>query len=133
MPLPLAVTRSQHHFPYNVGILREGIVRNGLGEFERHVLLAVHHLHGQGYAVSIADEVKRRSGKDVSLGAVYATADRLENKGSVSSKLGGPTRERGGKPKRFYQVTAPGLLALSKARDADTRMWADTSIVGAPA
>ena len=103
------------------------------GVFQRHVLLAVHQLQGRGYAVSIADEVGRRAGKAVNLGAVYGTLDRLEAKGFISSKLGERTPERGGKPKRFYQLTAPGVLALTQARDADTRMWADVSSAGRPA
>ena len=64
---------------------------------------------------------------------VYATLDRLEIKGFISSKLGERTPERGGKPKRFYQLTAPGLLALTQARDADIKMWADVSLAGRPA
>jgi DNA-binding PadR family transcriptional regulator len=107
------------------------MARDGLGEFEQHVLLVILYLRGQGYAVSIADEMQRRSGKSVNLGAVYATVDRLEKKGFVTSSLGDPTPERGGKPKRFYQVKAPGLLALSKAREANIRMWADAPLLGA--
>jgi PadR family transcriptional regulator, regulatory protein PadR len=53
------------------------VSRDGLGEFEWNVLLVIHHLQGRGYAVSIADEIEHRSGKSVSLGAVYATVDRL--------------------------------------------------------
>lgn len=107
--------------------------RTGLGEFERRVLLTIHHLQGQGYAVSIADDLERRSGKPVTLGAVYATVDRLEKKGLVLSRLGEATPERGGKAKRFYQLKAPGLVALSEAREADARMWADAPPLGARA
>jgi PadR family transcriptional regulator PadR len=109
------------------------VSRDGVGDLELRVLLVIHHLRGQGYAVSIADEIQQRSGKSVSLGAIYGTVDRLEKKGLVSSELGAPTPERGGKPKRFYKVSAPGLLALSKAREVDARMWADAPPLGAPA
>jgi PadR family transcriptional regulator, regulatory protein PadR len=95
-----------------------------LGDFERHVLLAIVHLRGKGYAVSIADEIKNRTGKSRSFGAIYATADRLEKKGFVSSRLGEPTPERGGKPKRFYQIAAPGQRALTAVRAIDDQMWA---------
>lgn len=78
-------------------------MRHGLGEFELRVLLVINQLRGQGYAVSIADEIQQRAGKSISLGAVYATVDRLEKKRLVSSKLGEPTPERGGKPKRFMR------------------------------
>lgn len=99
--------------------------RDGLGELERRVLLAIVHLHGQGYAVSIGDEMKTRFGRSVSLGAIYATVDRMERKGLISSRLGEPTPERGGKPKRFYRIEAPGHRALSDARDAEARLWTD--------
>jgi PadR family transcriptional regulator, regulatory protein PadR len=107
--------------------------RSGLGEFEQRVLLTIHHLQGQGYAVSIADELERLSGRKVTLGAVYATVDRLEKKGLVSSRLGDPTPERGGRAKRFYRLTTPGVLALSAAQEAQSRMWAGVPPLGAPA
>jgi DNA-binding PadR family transcriptional regulator len=96
------------------------------------VLLVIHHLRGHGYAVSIVDEIEQRSRKSASLGAVYATVDRLEKKGLASSRLGESTPERGGKPKRYYEVTALGLLALSKAREANIRLWADAPLLGVP-
>jgi PadR family transcriptional regulator len=104
--------------------------RSFVGEFERCVLLGTHRLQGQGYAVSITDEIERRLGKAVSLGAVYATLDRLERKGFVSSKLGDPTPERGGRPKRFYQLSAPGLRALDEARDMNIRIWREPAASG---
>jgi DNA-binding PadR family transcriptional regulator len=101
-----------------------------LGDFERLVLLAIVHLRGQGYAVSLADEIKSRTGKSRSLGAIYATVDRLEKKGFVTSRLGGATPERGGKPKRFYQIAAPGQRALTAVRAMDDRMWAGVDPLG---
>ena len=99
--------------------------RARIGDFEQCVLLAIFHLRGRGYAVSITDEIERRTGKKVSLGAVYATVDRLDRKGFISSSLGEPTPERGGKPKRFYKIEAPGQRALHAARQIDSRMWED--------
>jgi PadR family transcriptional regulator PadR len=93
-----------------------------LGEFERRVLLAVIHLQGRGYGVSITGEIARRTGEPVSFGAVYATLDRLQKKGLITSELGEPTPERGGKPKRFYRVEAPGNRALLDAEAASERM-----------
>jgi PadR family transcriptional regulator len=104
-----------------------------LGELERSVLVAIVHLQGQGYAVSIADETSRRLNKAVSLGAIYGTTDRLEKKGFISSRLGDPTPERGGKPKRLYRIEAPGELALSEVRQRDKRIWAGISPLGEPA
>ena len=101
-----------------------------MGELERSVLVAIIHLQGRGYAVSIADETSRRLNKSVSLGAIYGTTDRLEKKGFISSRLGDPTAERGGKPKRLYRIEAPGERALSEIRQRDRRFWADVSPLG---
>jgi PadR family transcriptional regulator PadR len=97
--------------------------RDHIGDFERRVLMAVLHLQGEGYAVSIADEITERFGRSVSLGAIYATVDRLEKKGFVSSLLGDPTPQRGGKPKRFYVIEAPGRRVLAEALEADRKLW----------
>ena len=104
-----------------------------MGELERSVLVAIIRQNGQGYAVSIADEAARRLNRSVSLGAIYGTTDRLEKKGFISSRLGDPTPERGGKPKRFYRIEAPGEHALSEARERDNRAWAGSSPLGEPA
>jgi DNA-binding PadR family transcriptional regulator len=107
--------------------------RKGLGEFETATLLAIVHLQGRGYGVSIADEIERRAGKPVSFGAVYATLDRLQKKGMISSELGEPTPERGGKPKRFYRIEAPGELALREAQAMAERIWARVLPMGTTA
>ena len=109
------------------------MARDGLGDLERRVLMAIHHLHGRGYAVSIAQEMAARFGRTPSLGAVYATVDRLEKKRFVSSRLGEATPERGGKPKRFYQIEALGQLSLQDARTADARLWGDELPLGSVA
>jgi DNA-binding PadR family transcriptional regulator len=80
--------------------------------------------HNPALAVSIADEIERRTRKSVSFGAVYATLDRLQKKGLISSELGEPTPERGGKPKRFYRIEAPGERALLEAQKVTQWMWA---------
>jgi PadR family transcriptional regulator, regulatory protein PadR len=104
-----------------------------LGDLERAVLVAIIRLNGEGYAVSIADEAGRRLRKSVSLGAVYGTTDRLEKKGFISSRLGDPTPERGGKPKRLYRIEAPGERALAEVRERQRRIWAGISPLGEPA
>ena len=107
--------------------------KHRLGEFETAVLLAIVHLRGRGYGVSIADEIEGRTGKPVSFGAVYATLDRLQKKGLITSELGEPTPERGGKPKRFYQLKGAGEDALREGQAMAHRMWAGVSPIGAPA
>ena len=66
-----------------------------LGEFEQHVLAALLRLRGNAYGVTIRREIVERTGRDVAVGAIYATLDRLEAKGYVSSRLGESTPERG--------------------------------------
>lgn len=93
-----------------------------LGEFEQLVLLGVLHCGGDAYGVPICRELQTRAHRQVSLGAVYKTLDRLEQKGLVLSTLGPATAERGGRRKRIYQVTPMGLKALRSSLGAVTRM-----------
>lgn len=95
-----------------------------LGEFEQIVLLAVLRLRNDAYGVTIRREIAERAGRDVSFGAVYSALDRLEEKGFVSSRMGDPTPERGGRAKKFYKIEAPGARALNQARETADRMWA---------
>lgn len=92
--------------------------RDYLGEFELIVTLALLRLADRAYGVSVRQEIAERTGRDVSIGAVYATLDRLENKGYVRSQLGDPTPERGGRSKRFFQVTAKGVAAVNRTQTA---------------
>ncbi|MDX1494342.1 MAG: helix-turn-helix transcriptional regulator, partial [Longimicrobiales bacterium] len=86
-----------------------------LGEFEQVVLLAVAQLEGRGYGVSIRREIDERGGRDVSIGAVYATLSRLEDKGFLSSWEGEPTAKRGGRARRYYRLEPSGARALRAA------------------
>ena len=96
--------------------------RSYLGEFEHIVLLALLRLEDRAYGVSIRQEIQTRTKREVSIGAVYATLDRLETKGYVKSSLGEPTAERGGRSKRFFRTTAKGVTALNHTRQALRRM-----------
>jgi PadR family transcriptional regulator PadR len=87
------------------------------GRFEFVVLLAVLKLRDGAYAVPIRTTIEQDSGRDVARGALYATLARLEDKGLLRSDLGDPTPERGGRAKRFYEVTPSGLLAIRAMRD----------------
>ena len=89
-----------------------------LGEFEHLVLLAVLRLDDRAYGVTVRQEIAARTGRDVSVGAVYATLDRLEMKGYVKSRLGEPTTERGGRAKRLIRVTAKGVRAVNSTHEA---------------
>jgi PadR family transcriptional regulator PadR len=83
-----------------------------LGEFEQLVLLSLARLGDDAYGVTICDEIAERARRDVSLGAVYKTLERLEDKGLVSSRLGEPTPERGGRRKKYFRLAAAGQRAL---------------------
>lgn len=87
-----------------------------LGQFEQIALLAILRLADAAYGVSIRDEIREHTGRRVAAGALYTTLNRLEAKGLVSSALGEPTAERGGRAKRYYTVTGSGRKALVAAQ-----------------
>ncbi len=92
--------------------------RDYLGEFEHVVVLALLRLEDRAYGVTVRQEIELRTHREVSIGAVYATLDRLEAKGYVKSRLGEPTPERGGRSKRFFHVTPRGVTAVNRAQRA---------------
>src|SRR3984885_6384651 len=94
-----------------------------LGEFELIVLLALMRLGDDAYGVPISREIEDRSGQEVALGSVYAALERLEEKGLVSSVMGEPTPERGGRAKRFFHVTAKGLREVRETQTALKKLW----------
>ena len=97
--------------------------RSYLGEMELMVLLALVRLGDDAYGVPISKELLNLAGREVALGSVYAALDRLQEKGFVTSLLGDPTPERGGRAKRYFRVTRPGLRALRMTRTALTNLW----------
>src|SRR5687768_12677021 len=87
-----------------------------LGQFEQLVLTAVMALGENAYGVKIHAKIEELSHpKRVVIGAVYATLDRLEDKGLVSSSLADPTPERGGRSKRYFRLESAGVRALQEA------------------
>src|SRR5579863_7681803 len=97
--------------------------RSYLGEFELMILLAVIHLGEEAYGVPISRELELNRGRSVSVGSVYAALERLEAKGLVESTLGDPTPERGGKAKRYFQITKEGLRQVHETRRVLTGLW----------
>lgn len=89
-----------------------------LGEFEQLVLLAVLQLREDAYGASISAELEARAGRRVSRGALYSSLDRLERKGYLRWDVAPATSERGGQPKRRFQVTPVGVEALRVAHEA---------------
>jgi PadR family transcriptional regulator, regulatory protein PadR len=93
-----------------------------LGEFEEIVLLAVRHLGNNAYGVPIRQTVEAARGRTTSIGAIYTTLERLEQKGMVSSALGESTPQRGGRAKRYYRIEGLGERALEAAQRVRSRL-----------
>ncbi len=96
--------------------------RTFLGEFEHLVLATALRLEA-GYGAQLVRELEQRTGRQVQGGALYATLDRLERKGYLISRMGDPDPARGGRPKRFVEVTPEGIRALAEHREALLRVW----------
>jgi DNA-binding PadR family transcriptional regulator len=99
--------------------------REFLGGFELLVLLALIRLGDEAYGVPISEAIEESSGRDVALGSVYITLERLENKGFVSSVLGEPTAVRGGRAKTYFRITAKGLREVRQAQRTLIKLWRD--------
>ncbi len=97
--------------------------RSQLGEFELIVVLALLRVGENAYGVPIARVIEEITGREAAVGSVYAALERLEQKGMVSSSLGDPTPERGGRAKRYFRVTRAGLQQARKTRKALVALW----------
>ncbi|HEY9227520.1 MAG TPA: helix-turn-helix transcriptional regulator [Gemmatimonadaceae bacterium] len=99
-----------------------------LGELEQIVLLGVLRVGQDAYGVPVHDEIQRRAGRDLTLGTIYKTLTRLEEKGLVVSHVGAPTAERGGRRTRCYVVTPAGKRSLRASLRVIERMSAGLDI-----
>ncbi len=97
--------------------------RTYLGEFEELVLLTVAHMNDEAYGAAITQNIKGRTGRTVVLSAVHVALYRLEEKGLVTSEVGGATAERGGRRKRIFTITAYGINILSEIRQVREDLW----------
>jgi PadR family transcriptional regulator len=89
-----------------------------IGPLDQQVMLAIMRQQPKAYGVSIQRVIEQRTGREYSVGAIYASLDRLEEKGYVASKQGEPTAERGGRAKLYFKLTAPGQAALQQSLSA---------------
>ncbi len=89
--------------------------RTHLGEFEELVLLIVGALQKEAYSMAIRAELSKNADRKPSIGALHAALNRLEDKGFITSYEGGATSERGGRRKRFYEITNAGKSVLKNA------------------
>ena len=104
------------------------------GEFEQMVLLAILRLGDEAFALAVLKELDRQAGREVSRGSLYKTLDRMEAKGLVEWAQEPTLPERGGHPRRLFQVTPAGALVLRASRDALFRLWDGLEpILGKPA
>jgi len=99
------------------------VMRNFIGEFEEIVLLTIMKLGGEAYGVAIKKEMEESLSRTVSIGALHTALQRMTYKGLLVSKLGEATAERGGKKKRFFNVTEAGVQLLEKAKADRMKLW----------
>ena len=97
--------------------------REYLGSLELLVLLAVMRAGRNASGIPIAREIEASGGREVALGSVYSTLARLEAKGLLTSELGEPTAERGGRAKAFFRLTPKGLREVRETQTTLTRLW----------
>jgi DNA-binding PadR family transcriptional regulator len=99
------------------------MTRSTLGALELTVLLAVARLGDEAFGLAVRSDVSERTGHDYSVGAIYTTLQRLENKALVKSRSTEPTARRGGRSRRQFHVTAAGRRALRDAQRVSASMW----------
>lgn len=94
-----------------------------LGEFEELVLLTIAALGPDAYGVAIQQDIEQRSNRSISIGALHSTITRLEEKGFLKSWVGGATKERGGRSKRFYEITQAGKKSVAETKSLRDELW----------
>ena len=99
-----------------------------LGEFEELVLLTIATLGNEAYGVAIKDQIQLRANRSISIGALHSTISRLEDKGYLSSHLGGATAERGGRKKRFFELTEDAKMALGAMKTLRDSLWSESQV-----
>lgn len=94
-----------------------------LGEFEELVLLTAGALYPEAYGVAVMNEIKEETGRSVNISAIHSALRRLESKGFVKSDMGGATNERGGRRKRYFELTAYGKTALDDSQEIRMKLY----------
>jgi DNA-binding PadR family transcriptional regulator len=101
------------------------MTRTTLGELEERLLLALVHVGPESYSVALVAELEARTGRSVSPAAAHMVLRRLEKRGFVTSRMGDPTPERGGRSKRLYCIAEPAIEALRASRGELQSLWKD--------
>lgn len=99
-----------------------------IGELEHMLLLTILQLGENAYGTEIKQYLHKATGRELSIGALYTTLERLEQKGLLSTRLGGATAERGGRAKKYFAVNAEGCAALKRSKHALDVLWRDVQI-----
>lgn len=107
-------------------------MKNYLGEFEELVLLTIAGLGMEAYGVSIQQALATQSNRAVSIGSLHSTVTRLEDKGFLKSWTGGATQERGGRSKRYYELTPSGKKVLVEIKSLRDELWNLSKVKLAP-
>lgn len=118
----------QPFFPAPVFVIDKGETNKtmkgtSLGEFEELVLLTVGILYNDAYGLGIRDELEKQTGRNVMISSVHKALVRLEDKGFLTSYMGGATEERGGRKKRLYELTVSGKKVLNQSKELRNSMW----------
>lgn len=94
-----------------------------LGELEELIMLMVGALYPEAYGISVMDELKNQTGRELNISAVHAVLTRLEDKGLLKSKMSAPTDARGGRRKRIFLLTALGKRTLQDAHEKRNQLF----------
>jgi PadR family transcriptional regulator PadR len=99
-----------------------------LGEFEELVLLTIANLDSEAYGLALLRDINERANRNLSIGAMHSTLTRLEEKGFITSYQGEPTKERGGRRKRYFELTSDAISALTQMKSLRDDLWANTKV-----
>ena len=99
-----------------------------IGEFELYVLLAIVHLDDEAYGIRIRQEIERRTGREIAIGAIYATLGRLRDKALVEFTLSAPEPVQGGRARKHYSLTRAGARAVRHSTSMLTKMMAGADL-----
>ena len=99
-----------------------------LGEFEELVLLTIANLAEEAYGMAVLKDINTRTSRNLSLGGMHSTLTRLEEKGFITSYLGEPTNERGGRRKRYFELTSQAKSSLAEMKSLRDELWENANI-----
>ena len=99
------------------------MARASIGELEELLLLGIASLVPEAYGFSIKSIIQESASRDINLSAVHASLNRLENKGLIKSQFGEATSKRGGKKKKYFELTAAGVASIRESREIRNNLW----------